>query len=408
MRVLKKIFFSIIDNALAWFTPSWRREGLAIAAATHRYLRHFEHKLDEEKQAALAAPLKELRAALLDWNKEETLRLSSLLNLRGEGFAGFKRHAIGEMVESLFVIMVVFLGIRTYYAQPFRIPTGSMQPSLNGIIVEHVEETPSLPVRLIQTVTRGSSYIDIKADTPKSIIGLSSQSKWLLFIETIIKFDDGSSASVPTAPGAIITYLKERGKYQPSMHSPVLASFDAGESIIKGRANAGDMIIVNRVAYHFRKPARGESFVFDTRGIQTDGASQSMSDQAGGNHFIKRLVGLPGDSLRIDSPQLIVNGHPASEPSIQRIAARKAPYNSAGYTPVESSPSYPLAPLTQGATFSLANPKDKPLLREYAAMGDNTINSLDSRYWGAVHQFNVMGPAFFALWPFTEHWGPIP
>jgi signal peptidase I len=49
-----------------------------------------------------------------------------------------------------------------------------------------------------------------------------------------------------------------------------------------------------------------------------------------------------------------------------------------------------------------------PALREYAALGDNTGNSLDSRYWGEVRGFNVVGPALFSLWPFgSGHWGFI-
>ena len=322
---------------------------------------------------------------------------------------GFSRGAVVEMVESFFIIMVVFLGIRTYYAQPFRIPTGSMQPSLNGIIVKHVDEIPPLPQRMWEKITRGASYVEAVADVPKRIISISERSKWILFTETVLTFDDGSTVTVPSARGAVVQYLREQGKIVESIMGIHMGTYQPGELIIRARADAGDMVVVNRVAYHFRKPVRGETFVFDTRGINTSMTSAGaarLADQSDATHYIKRLCGLPGDTLFVQSPELLVNGEPAREATIARVAAGQPPFNREGYQQL-SSTLQAGAWLTDLSPMSLRNPASSPILREYAALGDNTTNSLDSRYWGPVRQFNLVGPASCTLWPFTEHWGLI-
>ena len=105
------------------------------------------------------------------------------------------------------------------------------------------------------------------------------------------------------------------------------------------------------------------------------------------------------------SPHLLVNGAPATESTIARVAAGKAPFNPEGYVTLDYR-QQPLAYMTSLGPVHLQNTTD-PARREYAALGDNTTNSLDSRYWGPVRQFNIIGPASFALWPFTPHWGSI-
>jgi signal peptidase I len=57
--------------------------------------------------------------------------------------------------------------------------------------------------------------------------------------------------------------------------------------------------------------------------------------------------------------------------------------------------------------LELKNSQTDANAREYAALGDNTTNSKDTRYWGPVRQFNLLGPAVMTLWPFSSHWGNI-
>lgn len=408
MTFFKKVFYRFLDSWLSWFTPTWRRQGYEMAQAIRRYVNMRRHCLSPDELEICEARLTELRAALLRWDREETIRITKRSDLQCAVMPGFSRGAVVEMVESFFIIMVVFLGIRTYYAQPFRIPTGSMQPSLNGIIVKHVDKIPALPQRLLDKVMTGASYVEAVADHPKRIVSIAERSKWILFTETVLTFDDSSTVVVPSARGTVMQYLKDRGKAVESVMGIHMGTYQAGELIIRARVDAGDMVVVNRVAYHFRKPKRGETFVFDTRGINTSMTSAGaarLADQSNATHYIKRLCGLPGDTLFVQSPYLLVNGKPAGESTISRVAAGQPPFNREGYQQLSSS-LQPGAWLTDLSPMSLRNPAS-PILREYAAFGDNTTNSLDSRYWGPVRQFNLVGPAAFTLWPFTEHWGII-
>lgn len=408
MKHLRIFLNWFLDSVFAWFSPNWRRQGRETAAALKRYVDYHLHSLDAETISESNALRQELETALLNWNKEEVTRICSQATLKGEALPGYKRGAVVEMVESFFVIMVIFLGLRTYYVQPFRIPTGSMQPSLNGIIVHPVDEVPGFARRTWDMLTLGSAYVEATADTSKTLVNIEDHPKYLLFTETTLSFSDGSKVNIPSAKGAVIQYLKDQGKLTETLFGIKLGSYRPGETIVRARVDAGDMILVNRLAYHFRKPERGETFVFDTRGINTSMQSPSairMTDQQAGTHYIKRLCGLPGDTLQVKEPHLLINGVPAKEPTIARVAAGKAPFNTCGYQELTHR-SQPLAYMTDLGPVHLQNTTD-PTMREYAALGDNTTNSLDSRYWGPVHQYNIIGPATFTLWPFTAHWGCI-
>lgn len=405
MRYILWFINAIVDTFLAWFTPLWRRRGHEAAGLLARYINHYRPKIKPEQMQQLEATRAELREALLRWRRADAQRLVARVEESFGGLPGFRRSAWVEVVESLFVITVVFLGIRTYFVQPFRIPTNSMWPSLNGIVVHPQESFPSAPQRWWDKLTLGSSYVDVTADVPKQIVQVSERRKWVLFTETVLQFSDNSEVRIPSASGAVMQYLRGTGKAIDTPRGLYFVPYAAGETIMRARVDAGDMVLVNRVAYHFRHPRRGETFVFDTRGINT--SSSSMKDQSGGTHFIKRLCGLPGDAVSIEAPHLLIDGRAATEPGIARVEAGQPPYNATGYVALNPR-RQPMAYITEGRTVTLSTSvPQRPWLKEYIALGDNTLNSLDSRYWGPVRQFNILGPAAITLWPFTTHWGLI-
>ena len=95
-------------------------------------------------------------------------------------------------MEVLFVILAIFLGLRCYVVQPFRIPTGSMQPSLNGIRAIPQEGIPSLMKKIGDMVLYGGSYVHETAQKEKKIVRFVPGTKYLLLTVTNVQFDAGN------------------------------------------------------------------------------------------------------------------------------------------------------------------------------------------------------------------------
>lgn len=410
--VADAILVFILDHPLAWFTPKWRRKGRMALKAVRRYINYNRDVLPPERLAEFQENRDLLKTALLCGDRAQTESVTAKLESTLEAIPGALPSGLAENVEVLFVILAIFLGLRCYVVQPFRIPTGSMQPSLNGIRAIPQEGIPSLMKKIEDMVLYGGSYVHETAQKEKKIVRFVPGTKYLLLTVTNVQFDDGSTLEIPAAEAETRRYfLNQEPRFEAERNTP-FRTYLPGDTIVNARFDAGDLILVNKMSYHFRKPERGEVFVFDTRGIEGIANKGSSTGQEGGTHYVKRLCGVPGDSLSIKDSQLIVNGEPAKEWTIQRVTSGKPPYQPCGYValPAPLSLLDGRAYITEGTTVHLSKDKKRPYLREYVALGDNSTreNSFDSRYWGPVHQYNIVGPASFCLWPFTSHWGLIP
>lgn len=146
----------------------------------------------------------------------------------------------------------------------------------------------------------------------------------------------------------------------------------------------GDRVLVEKVAYRFDDPERGDVIVFERavsssalepaeRGLWgrvVDSVRALFGWPTGGRRdFIKRVVAVAGDTVEARGGDLYVNGDPVAEPYLG--------------TRTQTS-SFPARRVPQGAVF---------------VMGDNRGDSKDSRTFGAVALDDVVGRAFLLVWP---------
>ncbi len=403
------------------FTPKWKNEAQHLVKGARKFVHYKRDLLSEDRVLEIESRREDLKAAIKSRDLAKVDEASKQLRAVCENALPREKPVgwLEENVEVMFVAIVIALGLRAYYLQPFRIPTGSMQPTLNGIIGKPVPESewPSFPQRMMEKALRGRSYVKIVNDRDRHL-AVNSQGRidiadtqWLHFFSRAeLRFTDSPPLSLP-APMNPLSQIGLNAALQLAGRNGGL--LPKGTVICEGTIDSGDLVLVDKFSYHFRNPKRGEVFVFDTVGIR--GIHERSGDQAAGSHYIKRLCGVPGDTLTIQSPNLLVDGKIAQEFGIQRVIRGEGVYsmNPNGYGLAD-----PREAFHAGKTITqyLAKPDDalslsntpRTGMREYAALGDNTGNSLDSRYWGPVKEYNLVGPALFSLWPVTTgHWGFI-
>lgn len=345
-------------------------------------IRHAHHIRNMRGDILSAAELQRLERAMTaiadalaarDWKATETAT-ASLCDVLGNVAPEPSHPGLRENVEVIVVAIAVAMAFRTYFLQPFKIPTGSMEPTLHGINSVPVQAptlTDRMPIKLVKWLATGEWYSEVVIHRAGELSGPEASQD----DPSVVHFFCGGIRYRVPRDARINARL---GEFLPKGH--VLCSV---------RVKAGDHVFVDKVSWNFRAPRRGDVMVFNTEGITA---------LPQGTHYIKRMVGLPNETISVDPPFLKINGDAVMAPeSIARISRKDPGYD--GYKVVgmlspegllrSSSDSHRLGPT------------------EYFAMGDNTGNSRDSRYWGTVPQVNLVGPGVFVYWPFGANWGVI-
>jgi len=126
-----------------------------------------------------------------------------------------------------------------------------------------------------------------------------------------------------------------------------------------------DYIITNKIGYDFEKPQRGQVIVFkNPRDLSQD--------------FIKRIIGLPGEKVKVQDGHVYINDQMLPEP----------------YLPKDLT--------TMSGAFAQEGQEIDVPADNYFVMGDNRPASSDSREWGFVTRQEIIGQAFFRYWPENE------
>ncbi len=406
------------------FSPRWKKDAKLLSKGARKFLHYKRDLLEEEHLLQLEEARAALNTAIRNNNREAVEEAGKFLAESCEqALPGYRRPGIiAENIEILFVAIVIALGIRAYFLQPFRIPTGSMQPTLNGIVGHKLEKEqfPIFPIKAWHAVTGGRRYIHQELNTSpgrRYLERIEEGQRLQFFTVTELHFkgDNPEVVRLPAPRSALENMgLRIETDYELGLH------YVPPGTIVSGYSTTGDLVLVDKVSYNFRRPKRGEVFVFDTRGIEGIHL-RSQREQGAGSHYIKRLAAVPGDRVHIEEPILMINDQPASEKYLRMIGNREGIYaeEGVGYQPTRNYRD--ILPQFIRKQSDSVHLKDREALqaegrtgpelslrRGYFALGDNTDDSLDSRYWGQVSEYNLVGPALIALWPFnTGHWGVI-
>ena len=378
-----------------------KKEAKTALAAARTFVLSYEDLPAYRDGGEYAGLMQSLRDA---WSAMDVAQCRELL----ERLDPPKSFAFGrEWLDILVVSISVAMAFRAYFYEPFNIPTGSMQPTLYGNYSKRCSPAQATfwdkgPQKWLKWALTGEMYecftapfdgqiafrptntghYDMRVVNP--LTGAPSKP---MLVPTDVLRGSGGDAPVAGELPALPNGLRPGDFVR------------AGQVLWSGYVVTGDFLFVNRWLWNFRHPRRGDVMIFSTTGI---------TGLAQGTHYIKRMTGVPGETLTVKGGRLVVDGRQPMEPRrVAQIQNREKGeahmYAYAGYRP-SGAESYD----TPGRTICREGDEVNLADDEYYACGDNSPASFDSRWWGPVPGKLLRGRAGGVFWPFgSPRWGVI-
>lgn len=299
---------------------------------------------------------------------------------------------LAEYADVLAVAVVVAFGIRAVFFQPFKIPTSSMQPTLFGIhYIKDNKTIDNCPAFLRYPLfSARKASLEVKESGLYDPSTIQAYTKWMIMDYTSFMIGN-VSYTLPGAPTNVFTYLKFNPEYPKKMTK--------GQVLCDGWLSLGDHLFVDRWSMHLTGLNRGDVVVFNTEGVGPNG-------HLNGYYYIKRLAGMPGDTLQIRNNKLYVmpKGTDKFRPVNELSDKFNKLYSNQGGYHGHHNKFYNGRPANY-----LGSPDEILEVPEdcYVMLGDNSLFSSDSRDWGLVPRHNIVGRAMFVFWPFSRRWGVV-
>lgn len=397
---------------LRWFISHTVRQACDMRRHVLRMVRAQRDQMQPQGIVAIHDATDSLKTAIRAGEGRTQIidQMTHLEEVANKWLKPYPHASVRENVEVILVAVAVAMAFRTFFLQPMKIPTGSMQPTLFGVTCEDLKKRSDVSIptgiqRFIDSWFYGISYYHIVAQSPGELQAIEKPRTLFPFVKKQ-RFMLGNQwytiwfppSILPVRPGIPLEQLIfYHAGIEPG------AQFKAGDDIIKLKVVAGDHLFVNRMAFNFRKPHRGDIIIFETTGIP---------DLQQDTYYIKRLVALGGERVRIgDDQHVVINDQrlDASTPHFEFVYTfGSEPKENDYFGHVNSVVGEKFSPRPGSVVAPLFHSEKTVLTvrtNHYLVFGDNTLNSYDSRYWGDFPQEKVIGKSSFVYWPISSRFG---